>query len=84
VEQASAERVVNDARGSARQATLASLFFGRRLRPRTLGLAGISLLAVSAAAYLFTQHPQHSLPYLPYLLLAACPLLHFFHHARHH
>jgi len=56
----------------------------RQVRRRTLSLAAISLLAVSAAAYLFTQHPQHSLPYLPYLLLAACPLLHFFHHGRHH
>jgi hypothetical protein len=53
------------------------------LSPRGVGLAGLSLIAVSVAAYLLTQHPQHSLPYLPYLLLAACPLMHFFHHDRH-
>jgi hypothetical protein len=55
----------------------------RGLSTRALGLAALSLAAVSGAAYLFTQHPQHSLPYLPYLLLAACPLMHFFHHGRH-
>lgn len=54
-----------------------------RLSPRMLGLAALSLAAVSGAAYLFTVHPQHSLPYLPYLLLAACLLMHFFHHGRH-
>jgi hypothetical protein len=53
------------------------------IRPKTLLLAAISLAAVSGAAYLLTQHPAHSLPYLPYLLLAACPLLHFFHHRSH-
>lgn len=53
------------------------------IRPRIIILAAISLMAVSGAAYLLTQHPAHSLPYLPYLLLAACPLLHFFHHRRH-
>lgn len=55
----------------------------RGLSPRAVGLAVLSLAAVSGAAYLLTQHPQHSLPYLPYLLLAACPLMHFFHHGRH-
>ena len=55
----------------------------RVFHPKTLALAAISLAAVSTAAYLFTQHPSHSLPYLPYLLLAACPLMHFFHHGRH-
>lgn len=53
------------------------------LRPRIFILAAVSLVAVSGAAYLLTQHPAHSLPYLPYLLLAACPLLHFFHHGSH-
>jgi hypothetical protein len=48
-----------------------------------LGLAALSLAAVSGAAYLFTVHPQHSLPNLPYQLLAACLLMHFFHHGRH-
>lgn len=52
--------------------------------PRALGLAAISLIAVSAAAFLLTQHPGHTLQYLPYLLLAVCPLMHFFHHGQHH
>ena len=26
----------------------------------------------------------HALAFLPYLLLAACPLMHFFHHGHHH
>jgi hypothetical protein len=75
---------LDDLRGSAPQAGAAasSLLWG--YRPRTLLLAAASLAAVSGAAYLFTEHPQHSLPYLPYLLLAACPLMHFFHHGRHH
>lgn len=51
---------------------------------RKLVLAAASLIAVTGAAYLLTQHPTHTLPYLPYLLLAACPLMHFFHHGRHH
>jgi hypothetical protein len=49
----------------------------------TLTLAALSLFAVSTAAFLLTQHLAHTLAYLPYLLLAACPLMHFFHHGRH-
>jgi hypothetical protein len=74
---------LDDLRGSAPQSGAASSSLLGGFRPRTLLLAAMSLLAVSGAAYLLTQHPQHSLPYLPYLLLAACPLMHFFHHGRH-
>lgn len=32
-----------------------------------------------AGFFLFTEHKAHLLGALPFLLLAACPLLHFFH-----
>lgn len=39
-----------------------------------------------AAFYLVIEHREHVLagvPWLPYLLLAACPLMHLFGHGRH-
>lgn len=33
-----------------------------------------------AAFFLLTEHRAHVFQYLPYLLLAACPLMHFFGH----
>ena len=33
-----------------------------------------------AAFFLFTEHRAHVLGALPYLLLLACPLMHFFGH----
>jgi hypothetical protein len=39
-----------------------------------------------AAYFLITEHRAHLVafvPYLPFLLVAACPLLHFFHHRGH-
>lgn len=39
-----------------------------------------------AGYFLITEHRAHLVgfvPYLPLLLLAACPLLHFFHHRGH-
>jgi hypothetical protein len=40
-----------------------------------------------AAYFLITEHWAHVFQYLPFLLLLACPLLHFFHghgsHGRH-
>lgn len=44
------------------------------------------LLLAIAAFYLLTEHRAHlalDLPYLPFLLLAACPLLHMFGHGGH-
>lgn len=32
-----------------------------------------------AGYFLITEHRAHIVPYLPFVLLAACPLLHFFH-----
>ena len=36
-----------------------------------------------AGYFLFTEHRAHVLPYLPFLLLLACPLMHFFMHRGH-
>ncbi|MGD1324354.1 DUF2933 domain-containing protein [Pandoraea pnomenusa] len=37
------------------------------------------------AYFLFTEHRAHVIPYLPFLLFAACPLMHLFmHHGHHH
>lgn len=36
-----------------------------------------------AAYFLITEHRAHLFGYLPFLLLAACPLLHLFHHRGH-
>lgn len=36
-----------------------------------------------AAYFLITEHRAHLFGWLPFLLLAACPLLHFFHHGGH-
>jgi hypothetical protein len=47
--------------------------------------AGIALLAflVIAAFFLWTEHRAHLLGVLPWLLLAACPLMHLFMHSGH-
>ncbi|MBI2313931.1 MAG: DUF2933 domain-containing protein [Betaproteobacteria bacterium] len=42
----------------------------------------IGFLAI-AGFFLFTEHTAHVLGVLPYLLLLACPLLHFFMHGSH-
>jgi Protein of unknown function (DUF2933) len=39
---------------------------------------------IVAGFFLLTEHTAHVLGALPYLLLAACPLMHLFmHHGRH-
>jgi hypothetical protein len=40
--------------------------------------------AAVGAYYLFTEHRAHLLDYLPYVLLMACPLMHYFAHHRKH
>lgn len=37
-----------------------------------------------AAFFLWTEHRAHVLGALPYLLVLACPLMHFFHHGHGH
>jgi hypothetical protein len=44
-------------------------------------LAGFLAIALF---FLLTQHRAHLFGILPYLLLAACPLMHLFHHHGHH
>ena len=39
---------------------------------------------VTAAYFVLTEHRAHTIQYLPFLLLLACPLMHLFHgHGRH-
>ena len=43
------------------------------------------VFAAVGAYYLLTEHREHLLDYLPYLLLMACPLMHLLHrHGGHH
>ena len=42
-----------------------------------------SVFAIIGAFLLIAEHRAHVLPYLPWLLLAACPLMHFFMHGSH-
>jgi len=44
--------------------------------------AGIVTLGFMAVAgyFLLTEHAAHIIPFLPWLLLAACPLMHVFMH----
>ena len=48
--------------------------------------SGIVLLAFLAIAgfFLVTEHTAHVLGVLPYLLLLACPLIHFLHRGHKH
>jgi hypothetical protein len=42
------------------------------------------LFAIIAGLLLLAEHRPHVVPYSPWLLLAACPLMHvFMHHGRH-
>ncbi|MCB2426205.1 MULTISPECIES: DUF2933 domain-containing protein [Bacteria] len=46
------------------------------------GLAAIGLIG-AASYFLLIEHRDHVLPFLPYLILLACPLMHLFMHGRH-
>jgi hypothetical protein len=47
-----------------------------------LGVA-CTLVAIAASVYLYVQHQAHVYALLPYLFLAACPLMHMFMHRGH-
>ncbi len=47
------------------------------------GLAVCGFLAI-AGFFLITEHTAHVFGILPYLLLLACPLMHFMHHGHGH
>jgi hypothetical protein len=50
------------------------------LRKYRVVLIGFLLVA---GYFLLTEHRAHIVPFLPYLLLAACPLMHVFMHHGH-
>jgi len=41
------------------------------------------ILVASAFYFLFVEHGAHILPYLPYLIILLCPLMHVFMHKGH-
>lgn len=52
----------------------------RTLSKSKMVLIGFLLIA---AYFLFTEHRAHIIPFLPYLLILACPLMHIFMHGGH-
>lgn len=46
------------------------------------GLIAVSLI-VAALYFILVEHAEHTLPYLPFLILALCPLMHVFMHKSH-
>ena len=44
---------------------------------------GCLVLGAVATYFLLSEHLAHTVSALPYLLLAACPLMHFFMHGGH-
>jgi hypothetical protein len=47
------------------------------------GVALVGFVAI-AGFFLLTEHTAHVFGVLPYVLILACPLLHFFMHSGHH
>jgi hypothetical protein len=45
---------------------------------------GLIVLGAIAAYFLLSEHRAHLFGALPYLLLLACPLMHWFMHRGHH
>jgi hypothetical protein len=52
----------------------------RKLSVSKLVLIGFLIVA---AYFLFTEHRAHTIAFLPYALLLACPFMHFFMHGGH-
>ena len=50
---------------------------------RTATIAGV-VFAAAAAYLLLTEHRAHAVQALPWVLFAACPLMHVFMHRGHH
>lgn len=44
---------------------------------------GVCFFIAIAGFFLWTEHRAHALGVLPYLLLAACPIIHLFMHGGH-
>lgn len=47
------------------------------------GITALGLIAI-ATYFLLIEHREHVLPFLPYLLMLACPMMHLFMHSGHH
>jgi hypothetical protein len=43
-----------------------------------------TVLAIAVSIYLYVEHQAHVYALLPYVFLAACPLMHVFMHRGHH
>ncbi len=43
----------------------------------------IAFMSVALGYLLFLEHQAHILPFLPYLILLLCPLMHLFMHRGH-
>lgn len=54
----------------------------RPRQPSAVSWALLGFLAI-AGFFLFTEHRAHVFGLLPYLLLLACPFMHFFMHRGH-
>jgi hypothetical protein len=52
-------------------------------RSNSRGKIVLAVFLAVAAFFLLTEHRAHLFGFLPYLLLLACPLMHFFHHGGH-
>ena len=50
--------------------------------PSRRGLAFLGF-ALVAGYFLLTEHRAHLIQALPWVLVLACPLMHFFHHGGH-
>ncbi len=46
------------------------------------GITALFFLA-GVGFFLFMEHRAHIVPFLPYLIILACPLMHMFHHGGH-
>ena len=60
-----------------------SLLDRRQERWERWGRWGWWLFAAVALFYLLTEHQAHLFGVLPYVLLLACPLMHFLMHGKH-
>ena len=49
---------------------------------RPAGIAAI-LLVMAVGYFLLTEHLAHTIAWLPYAILLACPLMHVFMHGKH-
>ena len=46
------------------------------------GLATLTLIG-AALYFIFVEHAEHVIPYLPFMIILLCPLMHIFMHKGH-